>query len=199
MNLWPTVHQFDAGVAEGPGADTERCAFCGQKVGSPHAKNCLVVKRRVKVHVLATLPSGDYVGSWEYDEAYFRTPELIEFRLNESDWCATNFLKERGAGTVKWHRGLGREESGYCKGLAGDPWNELEAISKAGTQVAALAGDAKPGSVLGSAGSVFGAAAVAGEVKPGAPGGCLCGCLRFQFACVVDDTPRREVRREGLS
>jgi hypothetical protein len=43
---WPTVDPFDDGIR--PAGATDACFYCCQKVGEPHRRDCVVVKKTVR-------------------------------------------------------------------------------------------------------------------------------------------------------
>jgi hypothetical protein len=62
---WPLVDPFDDGIR--PAGAPDRCFYCWQKVGEPHRRDCVVVKKlvrfRVTVEVDITFPH-----SWTEEE-----------------------------------------------------------------------------------------------------------------------------------
>jgi hypothetical protein len=114
---WPLVADKDDGIR--PAGRPDECFYCKSRVGHPHARACVVVKKRIAMRVRAVLPSGDVLdGVWQFDEPYAWEPRMSEFHKNEGSWCASNFLLERRRGTVAWE--------------AGDPWDDLEGLERAG-------------------------------------------------------------------
>ena len=76
---WPTVAPDDHGIR--PGGKPDRCFYCHQKVGQFHGRDCVIVGRRVRVKFTVTLDL------WE---PHAWDAEQIDFRYNESSWCANN-------------------------------------------------------------------------------------------------------------
>ena len=80
---WPIVHERDDGIR--PAGRPDECFYCKSKIGSRHAKDCVVVKKKVKIK---------YIFEIDVDVPHFWTKENIEFHRNESSWCAENALEE---------------------------------------------------------------------------------------------------------
>jgi hypothetical protein len=71
--------------AKRPASEAEECFYCKQSVGLPHADNCVLVSKKVKLRLtieyVAIVPA-----HWDKDQ--------IEFHRNESSWCRGNDLDE---------------------------------------------------------------------------------------------------------
>lgn len=102
---WPTVAVNDDGIrpAGGPG----ECYYCGEMVGQPHGRECVVVKKRVKVRYSFTI---------EVDIPHFWDKDDFEFHRNEGSWCANNAIAEIQAmiPTETIESPLGNVEMGPC-------------------------------------------------------------------------------------
>lgn len=76
---WPLVDPNDDGIR--PAGPSDICFYCRQKVGESHARDCVVVQRKVKlryvVEIEVMMPH-----AWDGDD--------IEFNRNEGTWCANN-------------------------------------------------------------------------------------------------------------
>ena len=79
MTDWPLVDPFDDGIR--PAGAPDRCFYCQQKVGEPHARDCVIVKKVVRfrcaVDVDLTVPHHwtkeeirSYYGRNGYEEAW---------------------------------------------------------------------------------------------------------------------------------
>ena len=80
---WPIVLKNDDGIR--PAGKPDECLYCKSKVGEPHAKDCVIVTKIVKVRysfeIEITVPH-----HWDKD--------MIEFHRNESSWCALNAIDD---------------------------------------------------------------------------------------------------------
>lgn len=79
--------------SEGAGVP-EKCFYCSGKLGAEHDADCVTLHRPVKIRVTMDIivPA---VRSWD--------KHMIEFRFNESTWCADNIMDDlqrytKGAG-----------------------------------------------------------------------------------------------------
>lgn len=116
-NEWPTVHPHDDGIR--PAGRPDECLYCRQKVGSPHGRECVIVKKRVEMKVIVSLHDGKaFTGLWQLDEPHSWDSSTSDFHKNESSWCANNFMNERATGAVTWD------------GEA--PWDQLAALAEEG-------------------------------------------------------------------
>ncbi len=99
---WPLVDVYDDGIR--PAGKPTACFYCHKGVGYPHARDCVVVTKRVELRVHAELPTGEeFTGLWQYDEVHAWDADEIEFHKNDSSWCAGNLLHEReGSETLTW-------------------------------------------------------------------------------------------------
>jgi len=81
-----------------------------------------MVTKRIELRVRAELPDRVVEGLWQLNEPHRKTPSSIEFRYNDSSWCAGNFMAAQDPandyGTVTW------------EGEA--PWAALEVLEAAG-------------------------------------------------------------------
>ena len=111
---WPLVVENDYGIR--PAGKPDECFYCQQKVGSPHGPECVMVTKRVEMRVKATMPSGIYLGLWQFNTPHYWSVFAIEFHKNGSSWCASNFTDEP-QDRVTWD--------------AGDPWPELKSLAHA--------------------------------------------------------------------
>lgn len=79
---WPLVDKYDDGIR--PAGKPDECFYCCQKVGQPHNTNCVIVGKKVKIRMIFEV---------EVEIPHHWTKEDIEFRYNESSWCADNAIK----------------------------------------------------------------------------------------------------------
>ncbi len=73
----------DPGIRESWKRD--ECAYCYRKVGHEHGIECVIPKRKVRVRFTFDIEA-DVPHGWDKD--------AIEFRYNESSWCADNAIQE---------------------------------------------------------------------------------------------------------
>lgn len=64
-------------------SDPSKCFYCNQSVGSPHQADCVCLHKKVKVRFTIELEIEE-PASWQASD--------INFRYNDSSWCASNFL-----------------------------------------------------------------------------------------------------------
>jgi len=68
-----------------PAGNAGECFYCREAIGATHKDDCVLLTKKVKVELyiehIETVPA-----HWDKDD--------IEFRFNESTWCATNALDE---------------------------------------------------------------------------------------------------------
>jgi hypothetical protein len=80
---WPLVALNDDGIR--PAGRSDECFYCRQRVGQPHQRDCVIVRKKVRVlHVFTVdvmVPHSD-------------EPSTTEFHYNESSSCADNILRE---------------------------------------------------------------------------------------------------------
>lgn len=88
MSDWPLVHPQDDGIR--PAGGPNECFYCGKKIGEPHARDCVIVTKRILMRI--TSVDGTVTGSCEYDEAYCFDRDTCEYMRNEGSWCADNIL-----------------------------------------------------------------------------------------------------------
>lgn len=88
MSNWPLVDPRDDGIR--PAGGPNECFYCGKKIGEPHARDCVIVTRRVLVRIESA--DGTISGMWEKDSPYSFDPEMIEYMYNDGTWCANNIL-----------------------------------------------------------------------------------------------------------
>lgn len=72
-----------------PAGKPDECFYCNRKVGEQHKEDCVIRSRTVVVNFTISVTL-DVPEAWE--------PEFINFRYNESSWCAGNLvslLKQR--------------------------------------------------------------------------------------------------------
>lgn len=102
---WPLVDPNDDGIR--PAGKSNQCFYCHQYVGQPHKRDCVIVKKRIEMHVTATLPTGEtYMGKIEFDEPYSYDARLSEYCKNDSSSCQSNFLRSLQFGyIVTWDPG----------------------------------------------------------------------------------------------
>lgn len=80
---WPLVDPDDHGIR--PAGKPDACFYCSSVVGTEHARDCVIVTKRVKVR---------YTLEIEVDVPYAWNKEFFEFHRNESSWCADNVVDE---------------------------------------------------------------------------------------------------------
>jgi hypothetical protein len=80
---WPLVVPNDDGIRTAGKPD--QCLYCKSVIGQEHARDCVVVKKRVRIKVTIT---------YEVDEPYSWTAEQIESHRNNGSWCGNNALQE---------------------------------------------------------------------------------------------------------
>lgn len=93
---WPKVEPNDPGIR--PAGEPDACFYCSVKVGGEHGKECVMVQRRVRVQFVVT---ADIAVPAFWDE------DMINFRYNESTWCADNLASMMESATTG-------EGSGQC-------------------------------------------------------------------------------------
>lgn len=86
----PLVDKHDDGIR--PAGSPVHCFYCGQKVGEHHKPECVVVQKRIKIKVTVEL---------EIMAPHSHGKHEIEFRYNESSWCAMNL-----PGLIETHQEL---------------------------------------------------------------------------------------------
>jgi hypothetical protein len=79
MEDWPKVHERDDGIR--PAGNPDQCLYCSSLVGEEHARDCVVITKKVKVRFSFTI---------EIDVPHSWSKEDIEFHHNEGTWCADN-------------------------------------------------------------------------------------------------------------
>lgn len=89
---WPLVHERDDGIRPAGGAG--QCFYCRKWIGEPHAKDCVIVTKRVLVRI-----EGLVTGTWEFDTPHSFDSNMIEYLYNDGTWCADGVLSEEG---VTW-------------------------------------------------------------------------------------------------
>lgn len=86
---WPLVDPHDDGIR--PAEEPDACLYCRQRVGNPHRRDCVTVKKLIEMRVVMSLPSGtEFFGVWLLLEPYSWTPRDSEFHKNELSGCANN-------------------------------------------------------------------------------------------------------------
>lgn len=101
---WPLVDPLDSGIR--PAGRPDECFYCQKRVGIAHARDCVIVTKRVEMRVTATLPTGEtFIACWQFDEPHDLTAHMSEFLKNESSWCAGNFVDELDGPDVRWITG----------------------------------------------------------------------------------------------
>lgn len=75
----PFVTEDDDGIR--PAGKPDECFYCKQKVGERHKSDCATVVKKVLLKVTVIL---------EEEVPYHWGEEMINFRYNESSWCADN-------------------------------------------------------------------------------------------------------------
>lgn len=103
-NDWPLVDPKDDGIR--PAGKPDQCFYCRQRVGNPHALDCVIVEKLIEMRVEATVNGRVYLGVWRLKEPHYWTKESSEFHKNESSWCAGSLMRERDSGSVTWEDGL---------------------------------------------------------------------------------------------
>jgi hypothetical protein len=119
---WPLIDPHDDGIR--PAGNENACCYCQQQIGQLHRFNCVIVKRKVELSVVARFPDGvTCEGIWTLDEPYSSDAHDIEFHKNESSWCSNNFLhvQEREPESVRWTK--------LYPGAIPDPCHHLKALA----------------------------------------------------------------------
>lgn len=78
---WPMVVPQDNGLR--PAGDPDKCFYCGQSIGQPHRRRCVVVEKKIKVQ---------YIIEDEIMVPHFWTAEDFEAHRNYGFWCADNAM-----------------------------------------------------------------------------------------------------------
>jgi hypothetical protein len=88
-DAWPLVDPKDDGIR--PAGEPDACFYCSQKVGQPHALDCVVVKKKVVVRytVLAII---DVPHSWGADRI-LHCENNGGSRYNIAEWGSTEFVE----------------------------------------------------------------------------------------------------------
>lgn len=68
-----------------PSSTERRCFFCLEPIGEYHLNECVLVRKKIKVRMTVEYIA-DCPASWDGDN--------VEFRYNESSWCANNAIDE---------------------------------------------------------------------------------------------------------
>lgn len=76
---YPNVQENDPGIR--PAGKPDHCFYCGSKIGEKHKEDCVIVCKPTKLKAILYYEK-DTPASWN--------KEQIEFRYNESCWCASN-------------------------------------------------------------------------------------------------------------
>lgn len=66
-----------------PNSKDRECFYCHQNMGANHLDTCVLILKRVKIKMVVEYEI-DMPASWDKDD--------IEFKLNESSWCASNAI-----------------------------------------------------------------------------------------------------------
>jgi hypothetical protein len=64
-----------------PASVKEQCFYCSKPIGSTHAPDCVLVKKRVRIKVFTELT---------VEIPHFWDEETIRFYYNDGSWCAAN-------------------------------------------------------------------------------------------------------------
>ena len=80
-NIMPVVLENDYGIR--PAGKPDECFYCQQKVGQHHKPNCVVIVKKVLVRFTIDIPV-NVPHSWSKED--------IDFRYNDSSWCADNLI-----------------------------------------------------------------------------------------------------------
>ena len=68
-----------------PAGKPDECFYCGAKVGEQHKPNCVIREKTIVTRMII-----DFVD----DVPEHWTEDQINFRYNESSWCADNILQK---------------------------------------------------------------------------------------------------------
>lgn len=83
---------------ERPAKPNGTCFYCSQTIGQPHRSDCVIVSKTVvitaTIKLVVSVPR-----NWN--------AENIDFKYNESSWCADNLLEALG----RWAEARGAEEA----------------------------------------------------------------------------------------
>ena len=83
MGNWPRVLKSDDGIR--PAGKPDECFYCHSKVGEYHGRECVTIKKLVKLK---------YTFVVDVEVPHYWTKDDIEFHRNESSWCASNAISE---------------------------------------------------------------------------------------------------------
>lgn len=72
-------------LAKRPASNAERCFYCHEAIGDHHLEDCVLVIKKVLVRVVVEYEM-DMPANWDKNQ--------VEFRLNESSYCASNLLDD---------------------------------------------------------------------------------------------------------
>lgn len=71
-----------------PAGKPDECFYCRKKLGEKHRSDCVIIQKSVVVKMTLEVII-DVPRSWEKDS--------IEFRMNESSWCASSIIRDLNA------------------------------------------------------------------------------------------------------
>ena len=82
----PVVQQrIVSPLAMRPASTLQECFYCHEPIGGQHKPECVLLKKRVKVRMIA---------EYEIDVPNHWNKHNIEFHRNEGSWCADNAIEE---------------------------------------------------------------------------------------------------------
>ena len=88
-------------AAERPAGKPGQCFYCRQAVGAPHAADCVMIVKPVRVRM--TIEFERWCPA-DWDRS------MVEFHLGESSWCAANALGE----IEEWEERRGETSGSGC-------------------------------------------------------------------------------------
>jgi hypothetical protein len=90
----PVVTPDDGGIR--PAGAPDRCLYCRSRVGEKHKNDCITVVKKVRLR--ATV-------EYEVEVPHGWDKDAVEFRYNESTWCADNLVDELQAYVDEMRKG----------------------------------------------------------------------------------------------
>lgn len=66
-----------------PAGSPNECFYCHRQLGQLHEDTCVILQKKIRIQAVIEFDD-ETVRSWDTN--------MIEFRLNESSWCASNII-----------------------------------------------------------------------------------------------------------
>lgn len=89
---WPKVTANDDGIR--PAGKPDACFYCGRSIGNPHKADCVMVQRLVELEFSLDVPGMEKPLLLRTKQPWLFGADHINFRFNESSWCASNLASE---------------------------------------------------------------------------------------------------------